>query len=383
MLFITLNSLYEPTGGGIYSRALLRGFSNEKSVEVIHKEAALTLSSERFKNVSLVNAFKKSIVQDLISRALLQPTFLGYYFIKILFIAKSHEAIIVHNSRNGGLVFLLRLLFRNKKIILCFDNVENDVLQSSHTTFNRRSLAFVDALLLRVVEYLGYCSADVCTFITRNDKDHYEKRYGRKKSTSLVLPVSLPTLVMGTREPSNGKIIILFTASFRFPPNVSALKEFCAVARSISDDGMEFRVAGMGLKRFNSFAAGCSRLKFFSDPSDSEMANLFSEASIYLSTVREGSGMKTKVAEALRASLPVVATEHSLIGYDQVRGSVAIMPYADIAEAQELIKKLALLSKAEHLEIGTEARRVFELNFSDCGVRKEYEHLLTTLAPLK
>lgn len=383
MLFITLNSLYEPTGGGIYSRALLRGFSNKKSVEVVHKVAALTSSFERFESVSLVNAFKKNVVQDLISRALLQPTFLGYYFIKILFIAKPHQVIIVHNSRNGGLAFLLRLLFRNKKIILCFDNVESDVLQSSRIDFNRRGLAFVDALLLRVVEYLGYFSADVCTFITKNDKDHYEKLYGKKKSPSLVLPVSLPMIEMGAQEPPDGKIIILFTGSFRFPPNVSALKEFCAIARNISDENIEFRVAGMDLKRFESLAAGCKSLIFFSDPSEAEMINLFSKADIYLSTVREGSGMKTKVAEALRAALPVVATEHSLIGYDEVRGSVAIMAYSDITEAQELIEKLALLSKAEHMELRTEARRVFELNFSDCGVRKEYENILTTLTSLR
>ncbi|HCD6037870.1 TPA: glycosyl transferase family 1, partial [Escherichia coli] len=59
-------------------------------------------------------------------------------------------------------------------------------------------------------------------------------------------------------------------------------------------------------------------LFFFDNLSNSEMSYLLSACDVFYSPIVLGSGMKTKIAEALSYGLYIYATEHSLIGYDEI-----------------------------------------------------------------
>lgn len=48
------------------------------------------------------------------------------------------------------------------------------------------------------------------------------------------------------------------------------------------------------------------------------MSYLLSACDVFYSPIVLGSGMKTKIAEALSYGLYIYATEHSLIGYDEI-----------------------------------------------------------------
>lgn len=125
--------------------------------------------------------------------------------------------------------------------------------------------------------------------------------------------------------------VVLFTASFDFEPNILALNFFLGVANCFSSNrDFHFVLAGRGLDAFVDKLSSFDNVSHYSNLSPADMDRVFCEADIYLSPVTSGSGMKTKVAEALSYGLPVIATSHSLIGYEAVHHSDFIVNADDL-----------------------------------------------------
>ena len=102
------------------------------------------------------------------------------------------------------------------------------------------------------------------------------------------------------------------------------------------------------------------------------MYTILLNAQGYLSPVRLGSGMKTKVAEAMSYSLPVLATEHSLIGYEQVSNSDYIVKYEGVDDIDSTIIR-NLIGYSERYKILAD----FKAYFSTDSSVKAIERLLS------
>jgi len=59
------------------------------------------------------------------------------------------------------------------------------------------------------------------------------------------------------------------------------------------------------------------------------MTFLMLNSDIFISPVFQGSGMKTKVLDAISYGLPVLASEHSLIGYEKIKKDFPIVLFKD------------------------------------------------------
>ncbi|GHW36003.1 hypothetical protein VCSRO10_1558 [Vibrio cholerae] len=99
---------------------------------------------------------------------------------------------------------------------------------------------------------------------------------------------------------------------------------------------MKFIAAG---RKLNAFKFDCiSNLTLIDSPSVDKMEALFVGAKGYISSVNFGSGMKTKVAEAMKYGLPVYATDNSLIGYENVLNKSYIINYKNLSHLSTLLK---------------------------------------------
>lgn len=67
------------------------------------------------------------------------------------------------------------------------------------------------------------------------------------------------------------------------------------------------------------------RIDLVSSPTDSAMRELMARSIACISTIDAGSGIKVRVAEALRLGRPVVGTAHSFIGYERIDPRVRIV----------------------------------------------------------
>ncbi|MGL4632794.1 hypothetical protein [Aeromonas veronii] len=366
---LSINSPHELTGGGHYLRSLIHGYSQiSDSIKVIGKLQNDGQIASDLPNVEYV-CFEKTIFSDVFSRIFLSPSFLLFYLFKILKIVNDSDVIAIHSSRLGIFALLISAFYRDKKIIVHFDNVESVLLKQRlkvQNGFFKRLLLTYDLLIVYLNETLSLKFSSEHSFITFEDGNYL------KVSEPIVIPICFPNT---SEEPQcdlldGKKDYILFTGSFDFEPNILALREILELSKKLPM--LKFVVAGRGLGTIGLDAP--PNVMLINSPSNEEMGSIFSNAKFYLSTVSVGSGMKTKVAEALKFSLPVIAHEHSLIGYDDVIGKCYVKSYSKAYELTDLI-----LSDPFRYIDSLDIKKDFESYYTYNSVRIKLKGLLEKL----
>lgn len=82
------------------------------------------------------------------------------------------------------------------------------------------------------------------------------------------------------------------------------------------------------------------RIDLVADPSEAAMRELTARAIACVSTIDSGSGIKVRVAEALRLGRPVIGTAHGFIGYERVDPRVRFM--ADVGAMHAVMADVAV-----------------------------------------
>lgn len=329
---LTINSPHELTGGGHYLRSLIHGYSSiSNNFNVIGK-------CENKENADISDGvinyflFKKKFVSDFFSRLLLSPSFLLYYLFKIKDIVADSDVIAIHSSRLGIFSLIFRLFFRDKIIVVHYDNVESNLIKERLKVkpgLVKAIVLLVDLIMIYLSEFLSKRFSTHQTFITNLDGYFFNI----KKPTILPICFQMPSREISFSKDELVNRYILFTGSFDFEPNILALHDLFRIAKKCHQ--LSFIVAGRELKRFENHSP--DNIKMIDSPSEQEMSELFTNAEFYLSPVSVGSGMKTKIAEAMKFSLPIVAHKHSLIGYEDIQGKEYLVEYQNI---EEIIRSL-------------------------------------------
>lgn len=234
---------------------------------------------------------------------------------------KENEIIGFHNSRLGLLCLLCRIFYRSKKIILFTDNFEYDLIMQKKLSLSIRW----EQIIVRFNEWLGLKKANLVSYITSHDKTSIECYYGLMKSKNLILPVIFtPSACKETiskdfserllKMQGDERRKLIFTASFDFFPNIDAAHKVIDQAKN--EKNILFILAGRKLSTLP--LPVLDNLMIFNDLSNSEMSSLLCACDIFYSPLVMGSGMKTKVAEALSYGLHIYATEHTMVGYEDI-----------------------------------------------------------------
>lgn len=109
VLIVSLNGVQELSGGGLYLRSVVRAFASLDDVgevTVISKEVgeqSVTLP-EKARYVYV----PKTVRSDIVSRAMLNPTFLGTSTELIAQHAQEADLVVLHNSRCGRILSTLK-----------------------------------------------------------------------------------------------------------------------------------------------------------------------------------------------------------------------------------------------------------------------------------
>ncbi|MBJ8848334.1 glycosyltransferase [Citrobacter braakii] len=316
---ISINSYNELTGGGVYLRTIV-SFLNKQNVELTLIDK--NISEKNFdapvkKHISL----SKGLFQDIISRIFLLPSFYMVHFFTILRVCHGNDFIGIHNSRLGIVCYFLKLIFPKKKIILFTDNFEYNLICQKKTTI----VSLYEKLIIRLNENLGLYISDLVAYITENDRKLMNAYYKGCQKQSLIIPVVFE-VTQSKNAVSAGfikKINILnadcrrklvFTASFDFFPNIDAVYRIMEKAKD--NKGLVFVLAGRKLSDLS--LEKNDNVYMFENLSNSEMSRLLSVCDVFYSPLMLGSGMKTKVAEALSYGLHVYGSQQTMIGYEEI-----------------------------------------------------------------
>lgn len=385
IVLISPNSIGELTGGGLYLRGLVQSIlrltkANGDTLKVICKSGGdVSTFSDGVDYVFL----PKHKWADLFSRLLGSPTFLLYYAKRILTAAREADILLLHNSRTGRLLsWLLARGVRCKTITLA-DNVEYDLVNEifSRSIGRAKIVSRLERLLVKGAEELSVQNSDCLSFITAADQSRFLAFYDNLPP-SYILPVTIPGHDIEswskTKSPDRIMPMVLFTGTFSFPPNVDAVRIFDQVSaqvRSVLGQNVVFTAAGRSLSRLD----GLQNITLVSDPSAEEMEMLFQEAALYLAPVAWGSGMKTKVAEALSYSCPVLCLPNAAVGYEEIASSVngpeeCLMIASDAASMADLTVEW-LRDGAIHKR-GERARQMYLRHLSNKSLSERISKIL-------
>lgn len=321
VLVVSLNGVQELSGGGLYLRSVVSAFARLEGV------SGLTVISKEVgeQAVALPRGpqyvyLPKTVRSDVLSRVMLNPTFLGTSVDVIARHANDADLIVLHNSRCGRILTSLRRRFPHKKFGIISDNSEYDLRRQHEAVSMLRKLErAIDVYEIYAAEQ-RCLNADFISFITRKDLDVYTARYGAPQVHG-ILPITVEPGVQTGHQGGSEQVRAIFTGHFGFAPNVGALKTFAHVAErhaAGANSPVVFAAAGAGV---SCCAVAGERVEKMESPSAAQMQAFFRSASIYLAPVSWGSGMKTKVAEALSYGLPVICLPNAAEGYEDVLSS--------------------------------------------------------------
>ena len=365
ILIISLNNISENTGGGHYFRALVAGY------QALGNRVATISKFNREHKTDLDNSnnffIKKNMFTDLISRLILSPTFIAFYIPYIFIKARKFDVIALHSSRLGGVAAILRIC-GYKNIVMHFDNVESDLIKQSKVTLSLKgAIIIVDRILVPLAEFLAIKASQKLTFITIEDKNHFQQKY-KNKLNQVVLPFCLNEPIAEEKlknhlnsKTRNDKPMLLFTGSFDFFPNIDAFETILSLAKKKPD--FIFVVVGRKLNKIIENKNLPINLVIYSDVTKEQLEVCYLDADIFFCPVRLGSGMKTKIAEALSFGLPVISDLLSSTGYNEAITSdvlVNIDSRCDI-HSNDLENKVKCF--LDDFDVNRRARAVYNSNY--------------------
>jgi len=175
---------------------------------------------------------------------------------------------------------------------------------------------------------------------------------------------------------------VVFTGSLDYYPNIEAamfLDQNSNIIRKYLGASTEIILAG---KNPDSKVQNLRNVRIIGNPSNSELKELMLSSDLFISPVFQGSGMKVKVMDALAYGLPIVASEHSLIGYESISEKALIFPFKDRnsnAFENALSNAKDVLQTKDRTTVFKIQRELFRDFFSICNAERTLLGILKDL----
>lgn len=324
ILYLKAGRINEKTGGGIESYKILASLKNWI---LTNPETELKIISDDYMNIENVQAPKKEKWKDVLSRILFHSSyiFIEYKFknLKDIILSTEPDVIILGNSRLGFISKEIKRIRPKTYIITHYDNVEYDYVDSYFLgmkgikNFVKKS---IEKIAVKRDEKNSVYSSDLNLLLTKRDRIRLEKIYKKENLQSSIIPICLKEITQDFNLRNNEGVNLFFIGSLWYKSNVVSIEWFLDyVWRGIKEKYPNSTLTIGGNKPSEKLSLKLnadSSIRFF--PNFDKAENILFNNSISISPIQKGAGMKTKIAEALSMGFPVIASEESLVGYEEV-----------------------------------------------------------------
>jgi len=344
---ITNYNIGELSGGGHGLRKVIKGIESmerDASIYIYQRKglAAEVGTQWAFRSVTKVFNYKKNFVYNVLARVFFYPGFLNLYSRQI---AKSirdlqPEVIFFVGSRFGKIYQDISGMYppEKYKVYIQIENYElgmmentTGVLRKLFAGIERRSIINSEKLMLQCSNFL---------FLTSEDRKKFESFYNtdiqqNKNYRSWLIPHCYYQDFSGEAILENiqkkfeelyteRKVTLVFTGSFYLKANIEAVLDLLMDSNKISaafnDAGYQvmYIIAGFDAGIFSSLVSGKSDFTLIDKPGKSDLQAIMRASDIYISPIKIGAGVNTKIAEALSYGFPIIAEKYSLRGYENL-----------------------------------------------------------------
>ncbi|MBG0792642.1 glycosyltransferase family 4 protein [Methylocystis sp. H62] len=276
----------------------------------------------------------------------------------------------VDGSNLGEVAAALRKDAPGVSIITFFHNVESRFFLGS-----LMASPSLRALVVMVVNYLGERKAVRCSdrliALNRRDSDFLRSIYGR--SADYIAPMSLEDKLP---QATGGQVdcarirkekYILFVGGAFYANRLGAAWFIKHVVPHI---GIRTIIVGKGLEVLRHDGDPNAKIEVIGEVQN--LAEWYLDAHLVVAPIFDGSGMKTKVAEALMFGKKVVGAPEAFSGYEDVAEKVGWI----CATADDFIETLNRLEHAALPRFDHEVRALFERRYSYEAARARLAHAL-------
>lgn len=337
------------------------------------------------KNINLIDKFevkiRRTTKNKYISRVFGYGEQLELYSKRILKVIeeKNIEIVFLQGSRLGNLSQKIKKKFPGIKIIQNFDNFEYEFTKMYTKNMNF-FIKWLEKKIVKKTEKKALMNMDYGILLTEKDKKNIEYFYEIKFQKYKILPLVYSNIFSQEKKIKKKKQVI-FTGSLNMEANIDAslflidnykklLKEknlTLVLAGKNPNRKIEERIKELKLEK---------DIKIISNPSKEQMEILLRESILYISPVFEGSGVKTKILEATFYGLPIIASEHSIIGYTNLN-----LKYIKIFKEKniEMIEKFLEELLNYEIDVENEIRDYFFENFSEGKFIQEIENIVDSI----
>lgn len=291
---------------------------------------------------------------------------------------KNINLVIFQNSRLGNISEVIKNKFPEIKIIQNFDNFEYEFSKMFTKNMNL-IIKKIEPLLVRKSEKKALKNMDLGIFLTEKDKKNVEIFYEIHKKSEII-PFIYENTFSDKKIEKQKQVI--FTGSLDMRANIEAglfliknyknffEKEKIKLVLAGRNPSTEFYNLIKELKLKN--------IEIITNPSKEKMEVLLRESLFYISPVFDGSGMKTKFVEAIFYGLPILASEHTMIGYlKEFEKENFIKVFKDEKDIENICKKISeLYFISQEENINEKIREFYKLNFSKEEIIKKIEGLI-------
>lgn len=208
--------------------------------------------------------------------------------------------------------------------------------------------------------------------LTNEDKERTIELYKCNNKRLSINPVCIDDKFFEKRKNTR---TLLMTGSLWYGPNCDGILWFLEnIWPNIKQRNKDAKVIVAGGNPQDKLKKICQQdgVELYENPE--EIDPFFERASIYLAPIFSGAGMKVKIAEALMHGMPIVATNHALLGYDY-RDVESIKECNDSQEFEKQLDIILNMNDSDYLNKCKESRRLFEEKYSIESSSKFYKEL--------
>jgi len=281
-----------------------------------------------------------------------------------------HECIstvLIDGSNLGKLATDLKLFNPKLRVICFFHNVEARFFWGAV-----RSRPSLRALAIFICNYLAERKAvknsDVIITLTRADSEELYRWY--RRPSSYIVPLALRDQVKPNMECIEGLEDAMLFVGGNFYANRSGIEWFIRHVMPFVK-GKLF-VVGQGMEVIHKTNSLPDRVEVVGGVDD--LGKWYRRARFAVAPIFDGSGMKTKVAEALMHGKRIVGTPAAFVGYE------AVLPSAGwiCRDSSEFIKAIQAAQLTDLPAVDSSLRQLYLDHYSLEAATKHFERILSS-----
>lgn len=264
----------------------------------------------------------------------------------------SASQVFVDGSNLGRVVAPIKRACPDVRVVTFFHNVEaRFFLGAARTKRTALSLGLLAANYAAEREAVRYSDVIVC--LSTRDGEGLRRLYGR--GAHYISPLALDDVLPASRRTSAADPYLLFVGG-AFYANLAGIRWFAHEVAPQSP--LPIAIVGRGMEILRQEFGGSSNVRIIGQADD--LAQWYRDACCVVAPVFDGSGMKTKIAEALMFGKRVIGTTEAFSGYG--RDVVSVGWQAETAS--EFLAAIKEAIKADLPDFDPAARAMYEASYS-------------------